>query len=456
MTISLRTRIVLMALLFGLTPVLVIGLTLFLQRDGLRQDQLNRFAAESAQINDVIDRNLFERYGDVQAFGLNTAAHNPANWGRPDANNPLISAINGYMTNYGIYKLMLLVAPDGKVLAVNSVDPVGKPLATAGLYQKSFHDAPWLKAALNGKFLDGKDGFTGSVVEQPRRHAELTSLYDGDDFALVFAAPVKGGDGKVVGVWANFAGFDLVEQIVEQAYADIAKNGFTGASITLLDPKGAILIDYDPSKLQQGKYARDWSVIGKLNLAEGGQEAAKLAVAGKAGGMESSHLRLKTQQATGYHHSVGAYGYPGLDWSILVRVDDAQAYPVLDTLTRLILIVLVVAVLGIMGLGYLFGFTVTRPIRLLDTAMAGLAAGDAAMEIPALQRKDEIGAMARSVSVFRDGIAARQQAEETITRQREESEQRRADRETREHAAGSEITALVNKIASGDLDSRID
>jgi methyl-accepting chemotaxis protein len=451
----LRTRIVLMALLFGLTPVLVIATTLLLQRDELKRDQLQRFASQAKQINDVIDRNLFERYGDVQAFGLNTAALNPAYWGRPAADNPLIASINGYMTNYGIYKLMLLVAPDGKVLAVNSVDPAGKPVATDSLYQRSYREAAWLKAALDGKFLLGRDGFTGSVVEQPRRHAELTGLYDGDDFALVFAAPVKDAGGRLIGVWANFAGFDLVEQILQQALAD-ASGSFASADLTLLDPSGTVLADLHAGTLKQGAYLRSWDVVGRRNLVNEGHDAARLAAGGKAGALEMTNRQRNTMQAVGYHRSVGAYGYPGLGWSILVQVDQDEAYPTLKTLTTTILLVLVVAILAILGLGYLFGFTVTRPIRLLDAAMARLAGGETAMAIPALQRRDEIGAMARSVSVFRDGIVARLQAEDTIARQHAESEQRRAEREAREQAAGGEIAALVNRIAGGDLGSRID
>jgi len=34
----------------------------------------------AVSIGDTIDRNLFERYGEVQAFGLNAAAANPEYW----------------------------------------------------------------------------------------------------------------------------------------------------------------------------------------------------------------------------------------------------------------------------------------------------------------------------------------------------------------------------------------
>ena len=72
-------------------------------------------ACANGSVSNVIDRNLFERYGDVQAFGVNAAAWEPTNWKNPSETNPLIQAMNAYMTNYGLYKLMLFVDLQGNV-----------------------------------------------------------------------------------------------------------------------------------------------------------------------------------------------------------------------------------------------------------------------------------------------------------------------------------------------------
>jgi hypothetical protein len=61
--------------------------------------------AVASTIGDVIDRNLFEQYGDVQAFGLNTAAIDVAEGGKLEDRRQLVNAMNGYMAKYGIYKL---------------------------------------------------------------------------------------------------------------------------------------------------------------------------------------------------------------------------------------------------------------------------------------------------------------------------------------------------------------
>lgn len=65
-------------------------------------------------------------------------------------------------------------------------------------------------------------------------------------------------------------------------------------------------------------------------------------------------------------------------------------------------------------LGLLIAFVIargiTRPLGAMTDAMAKLAAGDLALEIPARDRKDEIGAMAHAVEVFKqNGLEAQRQ-----------------------------------------------
>ncbi len=99
---------------------------------------------------------------------------------------------------------------------------------------------------------------------------------------------------------------------------------------------------------------------------------------------------------------------------------------------------------------------VVRPVNRLKSVMERLAGGDTAGEVFGTARGDEIGAMARTVQVFRDSMIAREKAEADVTRQREESEQQRAAREARERRAIEEISALCEKAVAGDLSTRID
>jgi hypothetical protein len=119
---SIRNKLVVVLLVFGIVPALA-ALGAFLWERPMFEKMLNESFSRTAEtMLDVIDRNLFERYGDVQSLGLNALAIDPANWRKPEAGNPLVTAMDAYTRNYGIYKLMLLVDPTGQVLAVNSMD----------------------------------------------------------------------------------------------------------------------------------------------------------------------------------------------------------------------------------------------------------------------------------------------------------------------------------------------
>src|SRR5690606_20296677 len=135
-----------------------------------------------------IDRGLFERYGDVQAFALNPLASDAGQWNAGEGSG-LVRLMNAYVKNYGVYRLALLVDASGKTLAASTVDASGKAIDTKWLYATSFRDAPWLKKALGGEFLS-TSSLTGTVVEQPHYNAEVAKIYKDDGYVMTFAAPV--------------------------------------------------------------------------------------------------------------------------------------------------------------------------------------------------------------------------------------------------------------------------
>ena len=94
-------------------------------------------------------------------------------------------------------------------------------------------------------------------------------------------------------------------------------------------------------------------------------------------------------------------------------------------------------------LGLLFslwiGHTITRPLRGLAEVMKRLAGGDTSAPIPATRAKDEIGAMARAVVVFRDNMIER----ERLTASQAETARAR---EQRGEAIAVTITRFENSV----------
>ncbi len=129
-----------------------------------------------------------------------------------------------------------------------------------------------------------------------------------------------------------------------------------------------------------------------------------------------------------------------------------------------------VAVLGIGGgivmifLSSFMAMTIVKPLNRLVEAMRELAAGNMAERDNGMTRKDEIGAMARAVEVFRQAALrnAELEADAAATREAAERErietQRRieAEAERRLKEATETLAAGLRQLASGDMLCEID
>ena len=110
--------------------------------------------------------------------------------------------------------------------------------------------------------------------------------------------------------------------------------------------------------------------------------------------------------------------------SARARADDASVSLTAsqDWTRRAIILVGCGAVLIGLAFSWLIGRSITRPLDGLAQAMTRLAAGDTSARIPATKAKDELGAMARTVIVFRDTMIERErlaQSQAAANRERE-------------------------------------
>jgi methyl-accepting chemotaxis protein len=93
-----------------------------------------------------------------------------------------------------------------------------------------------------------------------------------------------------------------------------------------------------------------------------------------------------------------------------------------------------ITLLLVIGMSLLLHRSIIKPLAAMTTAMQGLAGGNTTAEIPALGRRDEIGAMAQSLQVFRDGMI--------------ETRQLRSEQDAVKHQAEAERAGLLNSMAN--------
>ena len=199
-TLSLRLKLVIMVAVVALVPASLVTVLSYRASSRTVTERVGASIQRAAiDINDIIDRNLFERYGDVQAFATNPLLQDRRLWyQRGSAHNPIADAANQYVQLYGLYALTIAVDREGRVLAVNDKDAAGKTVDTAWLYDQNFAEASWFKQTTAERYLKAQDSaLTGTVVEDARPSPEVARVYKDDRPVVTFSAPIHDQAGHV-------------------------------------------------------------------------------------------------------------------------------------------------------------------------------------------------------------------------------------------------------------------
>ena len=408
--IGVTTKLVSLLMVFAVIPLTIVTIAVFISFGDIKNRAGDIFHDNAEVIADKIDRNLFERYGDVQAFALNHVIYDESNWYK-GGENPMVETMNNYVSAYGIYTLTVLVDLEGKVIAVNSKDAGGNSIDSSFLYKKDFSGEQWFKSLSAGQFTTrmphtapGNDISSGTYIEEINIDDDVTQAYKGSDgLTIGFSTPVY-KDGKVIAFWSNHASFSLVEEIVQQQYAFLKDAGFPSTEITLMNSEGKVIMDYDPAKVGNAQVQHDFNTLMKLDLASKGVVAAQKAVDGEAGYMYAEHARKGIVQAAGYTHLRGALGYPGMNWSVMVRVPEDEAAPWLAAIQAQIGIIIAICIAVVMVLGMWIGRKVVGRLTNVVEVAGQAAQGDMTTRLE-VGSGDEFGQLATAFNTMLERVS---------------------------------------------------
>ncbi len=377
---SLQTELLAWFLVLGALPLVTVGVIGYQRSAQAQLDSQGAFLQKQAQdAIDKIDRNLFERYGDVQAF-----AYNPKAQGDREA---VTEAANFFTINYGIYDLMVIVDAEGSVVGANTVDWEGNTLDTSVLVGKSAVGLDWWDAIAAGKVGKGETFYT-----ELAEHDWVGRVYRNRGLGLLYAAPIFDEAGTVAGAWANWASADrVVAAIMTETRDNLAKVGVTTAESQVLTKSGQLVDAPDVD-----------SIMSDVNLVELGVASAEKAVGEETGYLLEDPERIGSEVLTGYAHSEGALGFAGYDWSVLIRQDASEAAAAATALRdfTMMLIAGSLLVIGLLALRIARG--IVGPINHLKNGTEAVASGELDVELD-IDVDNEIGAVARS---FRTAAAA--------------------------------------------------
>ncbi len=97
---------------------------------------------------------------------------------------------------------------------------------------------------------------------------------------------------------------------------------------------------------------------------------------------------------------------------------------------------------------------IARPLTGMAAAMRGLSEGDLAVEIPGRGRRDEVGAMAAALDVFRHGLAERQRLEKEAEAGRRQRERRASAMEDYTKDFGQSIAGVMEQLEAAAAQMR--
>jgi PAS domain S-box-containing protein len=345
--------------------------------------------ANATSVIEKIDRNFYERFGDVQAFAFNRLAVRTAYTDsvKQDAQD----FINTMVSYYVLYDLMIITDIKGNVVAANTLDKTGKPVNSSSIIGTNFANEEWFRTCISGSGPEGGAWFSDFIVNK-----QSAALNGNNGWGMAFAAQIKTPDGEVVGTWYNFANWGEVTQGIRRE-TQAALNEVLPGTFMLVSNNSDEIIDADDESL----------IINKTPISEADFNNGSTF---KYKGQVISNEDYIVGKTTGH----GAYIYKGKDWNSLTFIPKAKfnfGYFV-DNLLILFIAVILITIF-VCYIFYLLARSISSNINRLKEDIDVLASGNL-VEIQEVNTEDEIGQMSVALKGLVGGLKEKSEFAEKI------------------------------------------
>jgi methyl-accepting chemotaxis protein len=383
-SLRLGQKLIAAFLILGLAPLLTVGVLATRSARSSLSDGAGHSLEEIAfNASDKLDRNLFERYGDVQAFAVSDAA-------RSMDPNRITEWMNTMMRAYTpIYKLMVVADAKGQIVAVNTVNHNNAQIAaySRGLVGRDVSNQKWFIEASSGRINDGS-----SLVEDLHHDELVATAYGGNndaDLTMSFTAPIKDINGKFIGVWSNRFNWDVARTVVSEVEYRAARAGAKSVRIGIASGDGTALALP--------------TMAGVLQESLAGRKGFEGAARASTGYVEGHSLTGNTAAIEGWTRSFGYSSYQGKNWVVIATQDKSEALAKANSLQRAILLTGLVAALLITAGAWLVALSIASPLVALRNAADRISKGEDDNVDLDIRGKDEIADLA---DAFRRMVAS--------------------------------------------------
>jgi len=236
--IKLQTKIILLSLIGSI--ILSTG-SFFAFQNFANKYESRVLADLGNSVSDLADKigaQFYERYGDVQAFAVNSDI-------RSLNNSKMVEVLNDYVRLYGIYDLIVVVDTNGQLVASNDKDPSGKTFDNRNLYSYNYSKEEWFKKVINKEFTEDKEkGFLGTYFESLKEDPIL-SILNKKQTTTSFSTQITNQKGEVIGVISNRVNNKWFENEIKEMSESMHSKKFGSVSILLLNKENLTISNAD-------------------------------------------------------------------------------------------------------------------------------------------------------------------------------------------------------------------
>ena len=328
-------------------------------------------------VADTLDRVLFERFGDIQAFSNDAIL-------RDGSSEEKTLRVRQYKRLYWYYSWIGVTDDAGRIIAAT-----GSPDAPD---QHPVKGAP----AEGGQPIDQQDWFetvrrTGNVYfGEPRLSPE-----SGGAMAISFAAPIRGPRGDFRGVVTSRVPLENLRTIIDKEGS--FQFGEAPYDWLLVDRQGSIISDRNPANPT------------KINLLKLGLPSAVRAAADrqKPGFVEELHPERQIPVVTGYARTRGYSDFPGFDWTVMMRVERDRAYAPVNELVAMVGGIGLLVLTPLTGFGVWTSWKFSQASRALEKSVADLTRSNADLQQFAYVASHDLQEPLRMVASYTQLLAKR-------------------------------------------------
>jgi len=250
--------------------------------------------------------------------------------------------------------------------------------------------------------------------------------------ASFISQPILNKDGSLAGVLAFQMPIARINNVM-QVSAGMGRSGET------------YIVGSDHLMRSDSRFSEDESTILKTEVPG---ETVDLAIQGEKG-----FKIVKDYRGIEVLSAYGPLDFLGTRWAILAEMDESEVMEPINEMKKFAIFATLgaVAVMALIAI-YASG-TISKPITNISSTMGTLAQGRFDIDIPGVERHDEIGQMAASVQVFKEnGIKAQKlQEEQALAEQRAVEEKKRLMHELAE-SFDSQVGGMVSSLASASTE----